>query len=98
MTDESRKAPYNDPDADNSEQSEEGTQAQDVAADARTARIDRAGDSEPGGPVDPTRSGARTPDLVDEMNRMARTGTIDMEAFAGEEDMDDEEGAVPPEE
>jgi len=95
MTDESRKPLYNDPDADNSEQDEEGTQAQDVTEDALAAQTDLAEDSEPGGPVDPTRPGVRAPDLVDEMNRMNRTGAIDMEAFAGEEDMDDEEGSVP---
>lgn len=97
MTDAGKNGAFNDPDADNAEQAEAGTQAQDVTADALEAATDLAEESVPGGPDDPTRpEGGRTPDLVDRMERMKRSGTIDMGAYAGEADMDDEEGALPP--
>ena len=55
----------------NREQDDAGTQAQDVAEDAR-------------------REDSRTGDLIDEMNRMEGEGSIDMSAFAGEPNHDDE--------
>lgn len=77
---------------DNAEQADAGTQAQDVAADARTSAIDMSEDSERGG----TSNRAQvTPDdradLVETMDGMTRSGVIDMDAFAGEPQMDDEE-------
>jgi len=84
---------FNDPDAQNAEQSETGSQAQDVAADARVAALDRAEDCEPGGKANPAQIiPDDSTDLVDKMNEMNRSGRIDMDAFEGEEDMDDETG------
>ncbi len=78
-------------DPDNSEQRDDG-QAQDVAAEALQRGTDPGGDSEHGGGED---RGAvipdDTPDLVDTMNAMVRSGHIDNGAFAGEPMMDDEE-------
>lgn len=84
---------FNDPDAQNAEQAEAGTQAQDVADDARVAALDLAEESEPGGKANPAELiSGDVPDLVDKMKEMRRSGRIDMDAFAGEEDMDDEVG------
>ncbi len=87
-----RPADFNDPDAQNSEQSEAGTQAQDVARDARDASSDSSEESVHGG------HGGRgqilpddTPDLVDKMKEMVRSGRIDRDAFAGEDNMDEED-------
>jgi hypothetical protein len=88
-----RRIDFNDPDAQNAEQVEAGTQAQDVADDARVAALDLAEESEPGGKANPAQLiPSDMPDLVDKMKEMRRSGTIDMDAFAGEEDMDDEAG------
>ncbi|WP_311269341.1 hypothetical protein [Sphingobium sp. WCS2017Hpa-17] len=76
----------------NSEQAEVGTQAQDVADDARARSTDRAGESEHGGRTNPAQIiPDDTPDLVDKMTEMDRSGRIDMDAYAGEPQMDDEE-------
>ncbi|RVT42395.1 hypothetical protein ENE74_06235 [Sphingobium algorifonticola] len=78
-------------DPDNSEQRDDG-QAQDVAADALHRGTEPGGETERGGGDD---RGAvmpdDTPDLVDTMNAMVRSGRIDNGAFAGEPMMDDEE-------
>ena len=88
-----RRTEFNDPDAQNAEQAESGTQAQDVAADARVAALDRAEESEHGGKANPAQIIPDDfADLVDKMNEMNRSGLIDMDAFEGEEDMDDETG------
>lgn len=88
-----RSAGFNDPDAQNAEQTETGSQAQDVAADARVAALDPAEDSEHGGKANPAQIIPDDfADLVDKMNEMNRSGRIDMDAFEGEEDMDDEAG------
>ena len=90
-SDAPRRADFNDPDAQNAEQAEAGSQAQDVAADARVAALDCAEDSEHGGKPNPAQIiPDDAPDLVDKMNEMNRSGQIDMDAFEGEEDMDDE--------
>ncbi|MFM7348001.1 MAG: hypothetical protein ACKO01_00755 [Erythrobacter sp.] len=76
----------------NREQDDEGTQAQDVAEDAR--RHDSATTS----PLESTKVGGddfdpapdSKGDLIDEMNRMEGEGRIDMSAFAGEPNHDDE--------
>lgn len=84
---------FNDPDAQNAEQSEAGSQAQDVADDAVVSALDRAEESVHGGKTNPAQLiPDDTPDLVDKMNEMRRSGRIDMDAYAGEDDMDDEEG------
>ena len=77
------------PEAHNSEQDDEGAQAQTLAEEALRGRSEGLSDSEkvPGG--DP---GDGTPDLVDHMNQMASSGRIDMSAFRGERSDDDEEG------
>lgn len=75
----------------NSEQADDD-QAQDVAEDARFVDTDLSEESEHGGrpnlgaviPDD-------TPDLVDRMNEMVRSGRIDNDAYAGEPQHDDEE-------
>lgn len=85
--------PDNDID-DNAEQSEAGTQAQDVAESARTRVTDLSEDSERGGISNPAQIiPDDVPDLVDTMNAMNRSGRIDMDAYAGEPTMDDEDGA-----
>ncbi len=76
----------------NREQDDEGTQAQDVAEDARCA------DSRSSSPLESTKpdTGETDPapdstgDLIDEMRRMEGEGRIDMSAFAGEPNHDDE--------
>ena len=67
---------------DNSEQADAGTQAQDVAADAQARATDPA-------QIIPD----DVPDLVERMNDMNRSGRIDMDAYAGEPQMDDEDDA-----
>jgi hypothetical protein len=92
-----RPADINDPDAENSEQDDGGSQAQDVASDALRNPY-RGGDveTEHGGRSDPTELiPDDTQDLVDHMNDMNRSGRIDMDAFEGEENMDDEDGSTP---
>ena len=77
------------PEAHNTEQDDEGSQAQTVADEALRGGREIVSDSEkvPGG--DP---GDGTPDLVVHMNQMASSGRIDMSAFRGERSDDDEEG------
>lgn len=80
---------------DNSEQADSGTQANDVADDARLRQTSLNEETERGGrsnraqiiPDD-------TPDLVDKMNEMHRSGHIDNDAFAGEPMMDDEDDVL----
>jgi len=79
----------------NAEQYDEDAQAQDVAADAMRE------DSHTASPLESTKPEARDlktapsskGDLVDEMRRMEGEGSIDMGAFAGEPNHDDEPGA-----
>lgn len=100
MTPRSPRQPsdINDPDAQNAEQDEVGTQAQDVADDALHApyRAREGGGSSHGGKSNPAQV---TPDdaqdLVDQMIAMDRSGRIDMGAFDGEDAMDDEDGSIP---
>lgn len=72
------------PEAHNSEQDDEQAQAQTVASDASALRKG-----------DPTASVKRdtteTPDVVDLMRDMESSGRIDMGAYAGEPNMDDED-------
>jgi hypothetical protein len=92
---ETKGADINDLDAQNAEQDDAESQAQTVAEDALFR--DRQGeDTEHGGRSNPAQV---TPDdvqdLVDHMTDMDRSGRIDMDAFAGEDNMDDEDGSVP---
>lgn len=76
----------------NSEQAEAGTQAQDIADDARARSTDMSEDSERGGKANPAQIiPDDTEDLVEKMEAMNRSGRIDMDAYAGEPQMDDEE-------
>lgn len=76
----------------NFEQDDSGAQAQDVADDARVRATDLSEDSVRGGAANPAQLiPDDTPDLVERMNDMNRSGRIDMDAFAGEPRMDDEE-------
>lgn len=76
----------------NDEQRDSGTQAQDVAGDARVRSTDLSEDSERGGRPNPAQViPDDTPDLVERMEEMNRSGRIDNDAFAGEPQMDDEE-------
>lgn len=76
----------------NSEQAEAGTQAQDIADDARARSTDMSEDSERGGKTNPAQIiPDDTEDLVEKMEAMNRSGRIDMDAYAGEPQMDDEE-------
>lgn len=89
----SRAAPtgdVNDPDRQNSEQNEEGTQAQDIAEDA--LHPDASIETEAGGARDPADIVPRdVPDLVSKEEEMVRSGRIDLGAFESEEKMDDED-------
>ena len=92
-----RPADVNDPDAQNAEQDDAASQAQQVAEDALRNPY-RGGDveTEHGGRGDPAELiPDDTQDLVDHMNDMNRSGRIDMGAFDGEENMDDEDGSTP---
>jgi len=100
MAQDDRKTPpdINDPDRENAEQDERGSQAQDVAADALADPYRRGPDveTERGGRSDPTQIiPDDEPDLVERMKDMDHSGRIDMGAFEGEESMDDEDGSVP---
>lgn len=89
-----RPAPDDDlpPIEDNSEQDESGTQAQDIADDALLRTSDLSEDSERGGRPNPAQIiPDDTEDLVEKMNAMDRSGRIDMDAYAGEPQMDDED-------
>lgn len=80
------------PEVHNREQDPVGEQAQDVADDARRE------DSRTSSPLESTKRAAidhdpapdSTGDLIDEMRRMEGEGRIDMSAFAGEPNHDDE--------
>ncbi|MDX3901675.1 MAG: hypothetical protein QHC40_14375 [Sphingobium sp.] len=82
-------------DEENAEQDDSGAQANDVADDARLRGTDLSEDSERGGRPNPAQIiPDDTPDLVDKMNEMNRSGHIDNGAFAGEPMMDDEESSL----
>jgi hypothetical protein len=82
------------PEAHNDEQDGHGEQAQDVAVDARRAGSHMASPLESTKPDSPDLDPAPSSmgDLVDEMRRMEGEGRIDMSAYAGEPNHDDEPG------
>ncbi|HKT76743.1 MAG TPA: hypothetical protein VJQ78_08405 [Sphingobium sp.] len=95
--DDSNRDRLPDLDEDNSEQRDTGAQAQDVADDARVRSTDLSEDSERGGRPNPAQIiPDDTPDLVERMEEMNRSGRIDNDAFAGEPQMDDEEDLLGP--
>lgn len=83
------------PETDNSEQEDEDAQAQTVAEDAKGLATSPDGLSD----TEKVNSGDETDDaqdLVDHMKQMDRSGQIDMSAFRGERNDDDEEGMLGP--
>lgn len=79
----------------NDEQRDEDSQAQTVTDDARLRSTDVAEDSERGGHANPAQIiPDDTPDLVERMEEMNRSGHIDFDAYSGEPEMDDEEGPL----
>ena len=83
------------PETDNSEQEDEEAQAQTVAKEALGRTPSSAGltDSEKVKTGDETDDAQ---DLVDHMVQMDRSGQIDMSAFRGERNDDDEDGMLGP--
>ena len=79
------------PETHNSEQDDEPGQAQTVAEDALKPRLTGTD----GGSVKARRGGgddvAGAQDLIDHMRDMERSGRIDMSAYRGEPNMDDED-------
>lgn len=76
------------PEVHNAEQEDEEAQAQQVAAEAGAQDRDSPLESrKPGG--GPDDNGMQ--DLIDHMRDMEQSGRIDMSAFRGEPNMDDEE-------
>lgn len=77
------------PETVNAEQADESTQAADVAQDA----IDRATSTQGLEDSEKDKSGisdsADAQDIVDHMKQMDTSGQIDMDAYRGEETMDD---------
>ncbi|WP_022682019.1 hypothetical protein [Sphingobium bisphenolivorans] len=79
----------------NDEQRDEGSQAQTVTDDARVRSTDLSEDSERGGKSNPAQIiPDDTPDLVERMEEMNRSGHIDNDAYLGEPMMDDEESSL----
>lgn len=96
--DAKRPSDYNDPDAENSEQDDAGSQAQTIADEAleHPWRDRESGDTEKVPDRDPTRIiPDDVPDLVDRIEEMDASGIIDMDAYEGEDNMDDEDGSIP---
>ncbi len=89
--DRSPPRPVDREDEANAEQ-REPDQAQDVTADSLRASTDLSEESERGGHADRGLVAPQdTPDLVETMDGMVRSGRIDTGAFSGEPEMDDEE-------
>lgn len=80
------------PEVHNAEQDDEDSQAQTLADEALGRRADFALSDSEKVPGSADLLGANTPDLVDHMNQMASSGRIDMSAFRGERNDDDESG------
>lgn len=80
------------PEAYNAEQDDEGAQAQTVADDAQNkSAFFEGGESEHGGKTNPAQIDADDEqDVVDHMEQMERSGRIDMGAYRGERNDDDE--------
>lgn len=81
------------PEAHNAEQEDEAAQAQTLADDSIRGFSDRqsGAESEHGGSTNPAQIGANdAQDVVDHINQMERSGRIDMDAYHGERNDDDE--------
>lgn len=87
----------NDPDIENSEQDDEPEQTHTVAEDALR------GEARAPSPLDSVKvhggidENDAAPDLIDQMRDMEQSGRIDMGAYAGEPNFDDEEDKYGPE-
>lgn len=80
------------PENDNSEQEDEEAQAQTVADEAQNhTSEDGLSDSDKVSTGDDSDD---VQDLVDHMNQMDRSGNIDMDAYRGERNDDDEDGLL----
>lgn len=88
-----RRNPALAPEDDNSEQEDEDAQAQTVADEAlgRSSTDEGLSDSEKVPTGDDTDD---VQDLVDRMRQMDSSGRIDLDAFRGERNDDDEEGML----
>jgi hypothetical protein len=85
------------PEAYNSEQDDEQAQAQTVADDAIRGKADQMGygNSQHGGETNPAQiQPDDSQDGVDHMNQMEQSGRIDMDAYRGERNDDDEPGSL----
>ena len=76
----------------NDEQEDEASQAHEVAAEARVRGT--AGGLNDSEKVKTGDENDDVPDLVDHMQQMDRSGRIDLDAFRGERNDDDEEGLL----
>ena len=81
------------PETHNAEQDDEDSQAQTLAEEALGRRSDFEASGSEQAPSPGDDSGGM-PDLVDHMNQMVSSGRIDMSAFRGERNDDDEDGAL----
>jgi hypothetical protein len=90
-----RRNPTLAPENDNSEQEDEEAQAQTVADEVlgRTPTSEGLSDTEKAKTGDESDDAQ---DLVDRMRQMESSGRIDMSAFRGERNDDDEEGLLGP--
>lgn len=79
--------------AHNAEQHDEDAQAQTLADEVLSRRPDLAVGASEQAPSRGDDSGG-SPDLVDRMNQMVSSGRIDMSAFRGERNDDDEDGML----
>ncbi|MCX7284832.1 MAG: hypothetical protein NTX28_12445 [Novosphingobium sp.] len=91
MTDRENPAP----ETVNNEQEDAGTQAQTVADEAISRATSVLGEQDLGdrAPGQGDDSGSM-PDLVDHMKQMVSSGVIDMSAYRGERNDDDEDGML----
>ena len=90
MTD--RRTPDQAPELHNAEQDDEPEQAQTVADEALAGGAREASPLDSVKPDDGEGDDDSTQDLIDKMRDMEQSGRIDMGAFAGEPNMDDDEG------
>ena len=82
------------PEMHNDEQDDEPSQAQSIAEEARNQDAESS-------PLDSIKVNSgidddSTQDLIDHMRDMEQSGRIDMDAFAGEENLDDNEDKYDP--
>ena len=93
-----KNAPGNDeaPEAHNQSQDDAGEQAQTIADESlgRSSDFDFGDSEKPEYDSISDSDGDSTPDLVDTMNQMVSSGHIDMGAFRGERNDDDEEDGL----